>query len=98
MAGIMAGIMAGAKSRLHSLSGGLVALALLTAPDAQKAVCGQLADRHTAAAAKVIDALRSYEKCVSSGDRRDDCAAEMQALDTAHDDFADTVDDAKTCK
>jgi hypothetical protein len=86
------------KCRLHSLSAGLVALALLAAPDADKADCSHLADRRTAAVAKVIDALRGYEKCVSSGDKRDDCAAEMQALDTAHDDFADVVDDAKTCQ
>ena len=90
--------MAAATSRLHSLSTGLVAFALLVAPNADKADCGHLADRYTAAAAKVIEALRDYEKCVSSGDRHDDCAAAMQALDTAHDDFADAVDDAKTCK
>ena len=91
-------MMAAAKSRLQSLSAGLVALALLAAPNVDKADCGHLADRYTAAAAKVIDALRDYEKCVSSGDKHDDCAAAMQALDTAHDDFADAVDDAKTCK
>jgi hypothetical protein len=90
--------MTGSKSRVNSLSAGLIALAVLTAPDVRKADCGNLADRHAAAAAKVIDALRSYEKCVSSGDRRNDCAAEMQALDSAHDDFADAVDDLKTCK
>jgi hypothetical protein len=91
-------IMAGAKSQLHSLSTGLIALALLTAPDVHKADCGNLADRYTAAAAKVIDALRSYEKCVSSGDKHDACAAEMQALDNAHDDFADAVADSKSCR
>jgi hypothetical protein len=91
-------IMAGATSRLDSFSAGLIALVLLTAPDVEKADCGNIADRHTAAAAKVIEALRSYEKCVASGDRRDDCAAEMQTLDSAHDDFADVVDDVKTCK
>ena len=90
--------MAAATSRLHSLSTGLVAFALLAAPNADKADCGHLADRHTAAVAKVIEALRDYEKCVSSGDRRDDCAAAMQALDTAHDDFADVVDETKSCK
>jgi len=90
--------MAAATSRLHSLSAGLAAFALLVAPNADKADCGHLADRYAAAAAKVIDALREYEKCVSSGDKHDDCAAAMQALDTAHDDFADAVDDAKTCK
>jgi hypothetical protein len=95
---LVSAVLTGVNSRLHSLSAGLVALALLAAPDADKADCSHLADRHMAAVAKVIEALRSYEKCVSSGDRRDDCAAEIQALDTAHDGFADAVDDAKTCQ
>ncbi len=86
------------KSRSHSLSGGLVALALLAAPNADKADCGNVADRYRAAIAQVVDALRSYATCVASSDRRDDCAAEMQALDNAHDDFADAVADLKTCR
>ena len=89
--------MAGTNARVHTLSASLLTLALLAAPDAGKAECGRRADRYTAAAAKVIDALRSYEKCVLSGDKRDDCAAEIEALDAAHDDFADAVDDMKTC-
>jgi len=91
-------IMPGSKSRVNSLSAGLIALAVLTAPDVKKADCASLAERHAVAAGKVIDALRSYEKCVSSGDKRNDCAAEMQALDAAHDDLADAVDDLKTCR
>jgi hypothetical protein len=83
---------------LHSLSASLLALALLAAPEADKGDCSHLADRRTAAVAKVIDALRGYEKCISSGDKGNDCAAEMQALDTAHDDYADAVEDAKTCQ
>jgi hypothetical protein len=91
-------IRAAVKNRSHSLSGGLVVLALLTAPDADKADCGNLADRYTTAVARVVDALRSYAKCVASSDRRDACAAEMQALDNAHDDFADAVADSKKCR
>jgi hypothetical protein len=83
---------------LHSLSAGAVALALLVAPNTERADCGNLADRYTVAVAQVMDALRSYQKCVSTSDRRTDCAAAMQALDNAHDDFADAVDDAKTCQ
>jgi hypothetical protein len=90
--------MAAVKIRSHCLSAGLVALAVLTAPDVDKADCGNVADRYTAAAARVIDALRSYEKCVAASAKRDDCAAEMQALDNAHDDFADAVADSKTCQ
>ena len=83
---------------MHSLSAGLVVLALLVAPDADKADCGNLADRYTAAVAEVADALRVYAKCVAASDKRDDCAAQMQALDNAHDEFADAVADAKGCR
>jgi hypothetical protein len=83
---------------LHTLSAGLVALALLVAPDADKADCSSVADRYTAAVQRVVDALQGYAKCVAASDKRDDCAAEMQALDNAHDDFAEAVADAKSCQ
>ncbi len=83
---------------MHSLSTSLVALALLVAPDVDKADCGNLADRYSAAVAEVVDALRGYAKCLAASDQRDDCAAQMQALDNAHDDFADAVADAKACQ
>jgi hypothetical protein len=89
---------AGGKSRLHSLSAGLVALALLVAPDADKADCGNFAARYTTAVAEVADALRVYAECVATSDKHDDCAAQIQALDNAHDDFADAVADAKECQ
>jgi len=91
---------------LHNLAAGVIALALLAAPNTELADCGNAADRYTAAVTKVIGALRNYESCVSSSAKRDarrdakgdDCAAEMQALDDAHDNFADAVADAKTCQ
>jgi hypothetical protein len=46
----------------------------------------------------VVDAMQNYAKCVSASDKRDDCAAEMQALDNAHDDFAEAVADARSCQ
>lgn len=91
-------IMAAVTSRLHSLSAGLIAFALLAAPNTERADCGNAADRYATAVARVVDALRSYAKCVSSSDKRDECAAEMQALDDAHDDFADAVADARACQ
>ena len=90
--------MRGGNSRLHTLSAGVIALALLVAPDVDKANCGSIGDRYTAAVARVVDALQSYAKCVAASGKRDDCATEMQALDTAHDDFADAVADAKNCQ
>jgi hypothetical protein len=76
----------------------LVALALLVAPDADKADCGTMADRYTAAVTRTVDALQNYAKCVAASNKHDDCAAEMQALDSAHDDFAEAVADAKNCQ
>src|SRR6266446_3145984 len=86
------------KSRLHNFSAGLVALALLVAPDADKADCGTIANRYTAAVSRVVDAMQSYAKCVAASEKRDDCATEMLALDNAHDDFAEAVSDAKSCQ
>ena len=83
---------------MHSLSAGVLALAVLAVPNVEHIDCAITADRYSLALARVIDALRSYEKCVAASDKRNDCAAEMQALDNAHDDFADAVDDAKSCR
>jgi len=76
----------------------VVALALLAAPNTERADCGNAADRYAAAVAQVGDVLRRYETCVAVSAKRDDCAAEMQALDNAHDNFADAIADAKTCQ
>src|SRR5579863_4410189 len=88
----------GACCRSPWLSASLIALALLSPPDADKADCGVIANRYTLAVGGVIDALHRYEKCVAASNARDDCAAEMEALDSAHDGFADAVADAKTCR
>ena len=80
------------------LAAGLLVLALLVAPDAHKAECGSLNERYDAAVAKITEALRRYEKCVATSDKRNDCAAEIQALDDAHDDFADVIDDIRDCR
>ena len=83
---------------MPSLHASLLAVALLAAPNANRAECGNTANRYTTAVAKVIEALRVYEKCVSASDKQHDCAAEMQTLDTAHDDFVDALDDARDCQ
>ena len=83
---------------MHSIHASFIALAVLAAPNPDRIDCSTVGARYQAAVAKVIETLRSYEKCVASSEKRSDCAAEMQALDSAHDDFADTVDDAKECQ
>jgi hypothetical protein len=85
--------------RLYTLSASLVLLAVATTPNVDKdANCTNIGGRRTAAIAKVTDALQAYQKCVVSGDNNKDCADEMQALDDAHDDFADALADAKACQ
>jgi hypothetical protein len=85
-------------SRLRSLSVAVAALAVLAVPNAERIDCATTGDRYSAALAQVVEALRAYEKCVTASDKRNDCAAEMQALDNAHDDLADAIDDAKSCR
>lgn len=70
----------------------------MTAPDPDRADCSRVADRYTTAQTKVIEALRAYGRCVLASRERDDCAAEIQALDDAHDAFADAVADAEDCR
>jgi hypothetical protein len=83
---------------VQSIHASLIALAVLAAPSPDRTDCSTVGARYAAAVAKVIETLHSYEKCVASSEKRTDCAAEMQALDSAHDDFADAVDDAKECQ
>ena len=77
---------------------GLVVLALLAVPNPDRADCGNIGGRYGSAVARLGEALRAYMGCVAASDRRHDCAAEMQALDDAHDDFAEAVADAKDCQ
>lgn len=84
--------------RLLSLSAGAVALALLVPPNTGRADCGNVAGRYAAAVAHVLKALHAYEKCIAAGPEGGNCAAQMQALDDAHDNFADAVDDMKACR
>jgi hypothetical protein len=88
----------GAPVRLYTLPAGLFMLAVAASPNVEKADCANIASRHTAAIAKVTDALHAYKKCIAGGEKDKDCADEMQALDDAHDDFADVVADGKTCQ
>lgn len=87
----------GGFSLLHSMAVSFVALALMAAPNAKGADCTNAAARYTAAVTQVMEALRRFEGCVASSNRRNDCADAFEALDSAHDDFVDAVDDLKTC-
>ena len=83
---------------MHSIHAGLIAMVVLAAPGPERLDCSTVSTRYDAAVAKVVETLRAYEKCVAARDKQNDCSTEMQALDSAHDDFVDVVDDAKDCR
>jgi hypothetical protein len=83
-------IVTAAKIRPQAFSGALVALALIAPPNAGHK-CRAASERYESAVAEVIGALQAYMKCVLSSQKRDDCAAQMEELDSAHDEFADAV-------
>jgi len=82
--------MSGMKIGLHAFSGMMVALTL-TSPPISDRDCRAASERREHAVSEVIDALRAYEKCILLGQKRDDCAGQLDELDSAHDEFADVV-------
>jgi len=62
--------------RTHAFSGLVVALTLTSPPVADRD-CRVGSERHETAVSQVIDALRAYEKCVLSSQKRDDCAGQL---------------------
>jgi hypothetical protein len=78
------------KIRSHAFSVMLIALTLTSPPTANRD-CRLASERRETAVAQVIDALRAYEKCILSNQTRDDCAGQLDELDSAHDEFADSV-------
>jgi hypothetical protein len=75
----------------------MLALALVPAPNPAIADCANAAQRYNAAVGRVVQALRAYGACIAASNQRDDCAGEIEALDNAHDGFAQAVTDAKDC-
>jgi hypothetical protein len=74
---------------------GMIMLALVSPPASGTGDCPTAGDAFQAALTKVMNALRSYEQCVSASKGQDKCAAEIQQLDDAHDDFEEAVSDYK---
>ena len=73
----------------------LFTLALVSPPGTGVLNCASANDTFKAAMTKVVEALRAYEQCIAASKGKEKCAAEMQALDDAHDDLEDAVDDLK---
>lgn len=85
-------------TRSPTLYASFAAFALVTAPNMPSAECGNTTEAYKSSVADVANALRAYAKCVAFSNGHDDCAAEIQALDNAHDNFVDAVADMKDCK
>jgi hypothetical protein len=84
--------------RLHFAAGWIAAVAVVSPPSTEPSDCAGATEHYKETVAAVTASLRKYEACVSASNGRDHCAAEIQALDSAHDDFEDTVADIeKTC-
>lgn len=76
-------------------SAALFALALVSPPGTGTLNCASASDAFQTSMTKLVEALRAYEQCVAASKGKEKCAAEIQALDDAHDDFEDSVDDYK---
>lgn len=89
-------------SGVHGFGAVSLMLAVIAAPNMERADCANAADRYKAGVAHVLEALRAYESCIAGVVGRkpvgEPCAAEMQTLDNAHDDLADLADDLKDCR
>ena len=70
-------------------------LALVSPPGTGVVNCANANDTFQTAMAKVVEALHAYEQCIAASKGKDKCAAEIQALDDAHDNLEDAVDDYK---
>ena len=62
---------------------GLLTLALAADRPASVADCDKINARYKSTIAAISDALRTYEKCVSASQGRDDCSGEFGDLDLA---------------
>ena len=78
---------------LSSAAASLLMLAVIVAPTADNPDCRTATKQYDDAVAKLKTALGDYENCVNNSRGRNDCAAEIKALDDAHDDFEEVVVD-----
>jgi hypothetical protein len=78
---------------LTAAAASLITLAVIVVPAADNNDCRTATTQFDESVAKLTAALRTYEDCVNNSKGRNDCAAEMKALDDAHDDFEDAVAD-----
>jgi hypothetical protein len=85
------------KAHLHAAAI-LAVLAVAAPPQTEPSDCASATEHHKETVEAVTSAAQKYQACVAASNAHDHCAAEMQALDSAHDDFDDTISEIeKTC-
>ena len=68
-------------------------LALLAPPTRYQVDCSSATAGYEGAVTKLRAAVGTYQRCIEESRGRDKCAAEVQALDQAHDNFEDALAD-----
>jgi hypothetical protein len=71
----------------------LIALAVIVVPTADDSDCRNVTKQYDEAVTKLTATLHDYENCVNNSHGRNGCAAEIKAVDDAHDDFEEAVED-----
>jgi hypothetical protein len=86
------------KASLHAAAAVIAVLAVASPPQTEPSDCAGATAHYKETLEAVTVVLHKYEACLSASNGHDHCAAEIQALDNAHDDFDDAVSDSeKAC-
>ena len=81
------------RARFHAVAGWIAAVAVVSPPQTEPGDCAAATEHYKGTVSAITDALRKYEACVTASNGKDHCGAEMQSVDSAHDDFDDAVSD-----
>jgi hypothetical protein len=72
-------------------------IALLVSSDrvirADPESCRNAVDQYKSARSEVFDAIKTYARCISDSDGRDDCSSEFSSVRSEQDDFETAVSD-----
>jgi hypothetical protein len=86
------------RANLHAAAAVIAVLAVASPPQTEPSDCAGATEHYKQTLEAVMASLHKYEACLSASNAHDHCAAEIQALDNAHDDFDDAVSDSeKAC-
>ena len=83
------------RASLHAAAALVAVVAVASPPQTEPTDCAGATEHYKETVEAVTAALHKYEACVSGSNAHDHCAAEMQAVDSAHDDFDDTITDVE---